>query len=138
MLYLALGVALAILLVWAGRRGPRLQRAHLRLAAGIAASVALAAAGFAAFRGAWLGALVLAGLAAFFAPLTRPPLSSGDPPAGDMSVEEARGILGVGPDATRAEIQAAYRRLMLVAHPDQGGTSGLAAKLNAARDRLLA
>jgi hypothetical protein len=26
---------------------------------------------------------------------------------------------------------------MLRAHPDQGGTSGLAAQLNAARDRLL-
>ncbi|HQP19187.1 MAG TPA: DnaJ domain-containing protein, partial [Phenylobacterium sp.] len=50
---------------------------------------------------------------------------------------EARSILGVGPQATTAEIQAAYARLMRVAHPDAGGTDGLAAQLNAARDRLL-
>jgi DnaJ-class molecular chaperone len=41
---------------------------------------------------------------------------------------------GAGPD----EIQAAYVRLMRAVHPDAGGTSGLAAQLNAARDRLLA
>ena len=33
--------------------------------------------------------------------------------------------------------EAAYNRLMRMAHPDKGGTSGLAAQLNAARDRLL-
>jgi curved DNA-binding protein CbpA len=54
-----------------------------------------------------------------------------------MSLDEARSILGVGADATREEIQAAYSRLMRLAHPDKGGTSGLAAQLNAARDRLL-
>jgi curved DNA-binding protein CbpA len=54
-----------------------------------------------------------------------------------MSLAEARSILGVGPTATRAEIKAAYARLMQVAHPDKGGTDGLAAQLNAARDRLL-
>jgi len=54
-----------------------------------------------------------------------------------MSAGEARSILGVGPDATAAEIEAAYKRLMRMAHPDKGGTSGLASQLNAARDRLL-
>jgi curved DNA-binding protein CbpA len=43
----------------------------------------------------------------------------------------------VGPDASKAEIQAAYSRLIRLAHPDKGGTAGLAAQLNAARDRLL-
>jgi len=51
--------------------------------------------------------------------------------------QEARSILGVGPEASSAEIQAAYARLMRLAHPDKGGTDGLAAQLNAARDRLL-
>ena len=51
--------------------------------------------------------------------------------------QEARSILGVGPDASEADIQAAYGRLMRLAHPDKGGTDGLAAQLNAARDRLL-
>ena len=46
-------------------------------------------------------------------------------------------ILGVGPDASREEIQAAYARLIRAVHPDAGGTSGLAARLNAARDTLL-
>jgi curved DNA-binding protein CbpA len=54
-----------------------------------------------------------------------------------MSADEARSILGVGPEATPEEVQAAYTRLMRLAHPDKGGTSGLAAQLNAARDRLI-
>ena len=54
-----------------------------------------------------------------------------------MSLSEARSVLGVGEDATPAEIRAAYTRLMRMAHPDKGGTAGLAAQLNAARDRLL-
>jgi DnaJ-domain-containing protein 1 len=54
-----------------------------------------------------------------------------------MSLAEARMILGVAADADKAQIQAAYRRLMLRAHPDQGGSAGLAVQLNAARDCLL-
>jgi curved DNA-binding protein CbpA len=54
-----------------------------------------------------------------------------------MSLEQARSILGVGPEADREDIEAAYRNLMRRAHPDQGGSSGLAAQVNAARDRLL-
>jgi len=54
-----------------------------------------------------------------------------------MSEAEARAVLGVPPGATRKEIQDAYLRLMQRAHPDQGGTTGLAAQLNAARDRLV-
>jgi curved DNA-binding protein CbpA len=54
-----------------------------------------------------------------------------------MSAAEARSILGVEPDATPDQIRSAYTRLMQRAHPDKGGTTGLAAQLNAARDRLL-
>ena len=54
-----------------------------------------------------------------------------------MSADHARSILGVRPGATPAEIESAYRRLIRRAHPDQGGSDGLAAQLNAARDRLL-
>ncbi|MEG1030153.1 MAG: molecular chaperone DnaJ, partial [Brevundimonas sp.] len=46
-------------------------------------------------------------------------------------------ILGVPADASPEVVQAAWRRLMARAHPDQGGTEGLAARVNAARDRLL-
>ena len=39
--------------------------------------------------------------------------------------------------AGRDEIQAAYRRLIQRVHPDQGGSSDLAARINQARDVLL-
>ena len=54
-----------------------------------------------------------------------------------MSEAEARSILGVGPQSTPDEINAAYRRLMQLAHPDKGGRTEDAARLNAARDRLI-
>lgn len=50
---------------------------------------------------------------------------------------EARRLLGVGAEATAAEIRAAYRRKMAESHPDRGGTHADAASLNVARDRLL-
>lgn len=58
-------------------------------------------------------------------------------PEPDMGVEAASAILGVAPDASDDEVQAAYLRLIRRTHPDQGGTSGLAAQLNAARDAML-
>ena len=54
-----------------------------------------------------------------------------------MSLSEARAILGVDEAAGAEEIRAAYARLIRRAHPDAGGSAGLAAQLNAARDRLL-
>ena len=54
-----------------------------------------------------------------------------------MDLADARAILGVEEGATVEEIRLAYARLMRQAHPDHGGTDGLAAQLNAARDRLL-
>lgn len=50
---------------------------------------------------------------------------------------EAYEILGLQPGASRDEIQAAYRRLIQRVHPDQGGSSYLAARINQARDVLL-
>lgn len=54
-----------------------------------------------------------------------------------MSAEEARKILGVEPDASSEEIERAYRRVMKNAHPDQGGSDWMAAKVNQAKDLLL-
>jgi curved DNA-binding protein CbpA len=54
-----------------------------------------------------------------------------------ISEVDARAVLGVRPGATEAEIRAAWKKAMGRAHPDQGGTEGLATRVNAARDRLL-
>ncbi len=56
---------------------------------------------------------------------------------GKLTRAEALDILGLAEGATPAEIKAAHRRLMRGAHPDQGGSDWLAARLNEARDILL-
>ena len=59
------------------------------------------------------------------------------PKSGAMTRTEALEVLGVPPNASKADIQAAYIRLMQAAHPDRGGSDWLAARINQARDVLL-
>lgn len=66
---------------------------------------------------------------------SEPPASP--PTAAQLTRMEAAELLGVAVEADRDTVQEAYRRLMARNHPDAGGSAGLAARINAARDLLL-
>jgi hypothetical protein len=137
-IYLLIGAAFAGL-IWLGRRSraglPGVPKGEWRVVAGVLATVCLVAAVAAAARGAWPIGLVLGAASVWLTLSARRPAPTGQGTVSDDA--GARAILGVGPSASAEEIQAAYLRLMRSVHPDRGGTTGLAAQLNAARDRLL-
>lgn len=121
-----------------------LARALRIVAAGL---VGLLAIGL-ALSGRLAFALLAAGAAAVI--LTGKPLSwprgpgwpgggggSGRPGRSQMSRAEALKVLGLEDGASADDIRAAHRRLIMQSHPDKGGSSYLAAKINEAKDVLL-
>jgi DnaJ family protein C protein 19 len=54
-----------------------------------------------------------------------------------MNSREASSILGVKESSNSSKIMGAHRKLMLLNHPDNGGSTYLATKINEAKEVLL-
>ncbi len=88
-----------------------------------------------------IGLAVLSGMLAYslFSRAGRmfDPGSRDAPSPRSMGLEEAYRVLELKRSATREDVQTAYRNMMKRNHPDQGGSTYIASKLNEAKDILL-
>ena len=147
MILVGLGLAALGLLLWAANAFSRANIATLKgLLAWIVALGGLALGTMLLLTGR--GAVAM-GAAVFLGPLawswwqeaqgksaTRPG-APGRARPGRMGRAEALDILGLVDPVSDADVRAAWVRMMRVAHPDGGGSHGLASRVNQARDVLL-
>jgi len=143
MVMLALGLGVLALLLWAARAFSRASVASIKsLGAWVAALAGLTLATGLLLTGR--GGLAISG-AIFFGPMIwgwwkrhgAPRVGTAPRRAGPMSRQEALEILGLTDPVSEAEVRAAWMRLMRAVHPDSGGSDGLAARVNQAKDVLL-
>lgn len=55
----------------------------------------------------------------------------------EMTRNEAQLVLGVREGASKEQVRSAHRKLMRLNHPDNGGSTYVATKVNEAKDQLL-
>lgn len=149
MIWLALAIAVFLVLAWVGRQtrlgklktGPWFQQ--FRAVRSVIGLVLMAVSVAQMVRGAWGLGLAFAALALMFSSSVRFSAGGRGPrqpeTAASFTPEEVRAFqtleLPVGAD--RRAVKDAWKRLMKDAHPDQGGDVKRASALNAARDLLL-
>lgn len=134
--------AVAMLALWslrqAGRMTPQQSR---RFARQIGGYVLFGVAALMGLRGNFMIAVpaftIGAGLLGFNSLLGQPKTKSPPTPTIQIDKHQAYSILGLQPDASADDIRAAHKRLQRATHPDAGGSTYLAAQINAARDLLL-
>lgn len=120
---------------WMWRRG---ELAWLNINTALASVAALAAL-WVLIRGDLLVLPLLLGVAGFWYAGRKKPsrFSRIQRPTKMMQIDEAYRVLDIPSDADAETIRSAHRRLVSRVHPDLGGSSDLAARVNMARDILL-
>ena len=147
MILVGLGLGALGLLLWAANAFSRANIASLKaLLAWVVALGGLALGTMLLLTGR--GALAV-GAAVFLGPLAwswwqesqgklgTQPGAPARPRTGKMGRAEALDILGLVDPVSDADVRAAWVQMMRVAHPDGGGSHGLASRVNQARDVLL-
>ena len=54
-----------------------------------------------------------------------------------MNKREAALVLSIRESSTRSEIKDSHKRLMMLNHPDSGGSTYIASKINVAKELLM-